>query len=96
MLTDETYRTHADPCTCGMAVCRCPVDFIVFYAQGNSSQWIVERTSDQQEMARGSLAEMMALVDGPEPKFPKGRRAHWAEDMQRWKPRCFTEAFGLR
>jgi hypothetical protein len=82
-LGGEKYRFHAVNCTCKMAVCRCPVDFIVFYAQENTSEWIVERTSDKHEMARGSLEEMMALVDGPDPKFPNGRRAHWAEDMGR-------------
>lgn len=68
---------------CKMAVCRCPVDYIVFYAKQNSNEWIIERTSDKQEMARGTLDEMIALIEEPDSKFPNGRRAHWSEDMLR-------------
>jgi hypothetical protein len=75
-----------------MAVCRCPVRFIVYYAQKNSKQWIVECTEDGSEVARGTLAEMMALVTGPDAKYP-GRRAHYAEDMLRFKPTIFEMEF---
>lgn len=84
----EKYRIRAANCVCEWVVCRCPVDFIVYYAQ-KASEWVVERTADKQEMARGSLEEMMAQVDGPNPKYPNGRRAHISEDMERRRPEIF-------
>ena len=87
MMKVNLARCRAINCKCRWGVCRCPVDYIVFYAQGNSGQWVVERTSAKAEMARGSLEEMMLLV-GPEGAFP-GRRAHWAEDMGRFRPSVF-------
>lgn len=88
-MSQKTYRTRARECTCRMAVCRCPVDYIVYYAPESEGEWIVERTSDKAEVARGSLQDMMALVDGDNPKFPNGRRAHLAEDLPRIKPGVF-------
>ena len=86
----EEYRIRAEGCSCGWAVCRCPVDFIVYFAGlANGGEWIVERVSDKQEMARGGLADMMALVEGETLKFPNGRRAHSSEDMLRLKPSIF-------
>lgn len=84
----EKYPTSAKDCICGMTVCRCPVDYIVYYIKeeewsGKDAQWKIERTSDNQEMERGSLKDMMALIMGSDPKYQNGRRAHLAEDMLR-------------
>jgi hypothetical protein len=82
-MTMDLNRTCVEGCNCGMAVCRCPVQFIVFYSQ-DDGEWIVERTEDKVSVARGSLEDMMALVTGPNAEFP-GRRAHWAEDSLRFR-----------
>ena len=81
-LPPEKYSTRAPDCVCEWLICRCPVDYVVYYAQ-KASEWVVERTTDKQEMARGTLEAMMALVEGSNPKYPNGRRAHLSEDMGR-------------
>jgi hypothetical protein len=82
----DLNRTRAPNCTCKWAICKCPVEFIVYYAQNNFEEWIIERTSDGAEIRRGSLERMMDLINH-NPEFASSRRAHHAEDMLRWRPR---------
>jgi hypothetical protein len=62
---------------------------VVFYAQNGKAEWVVERTSDGEEMARGSLEAMIGLIEGEHPQFLNARRAHEAEDIMRWRPKIF-------
>ncbi len=74
-------RTHVKNCSCKMVVCRCPVDYMVFYNE-EKKEWIIERTSDKREMEHGSLEDMILLIEGDVPKYINARRAHWAEDLR--------------
>lgn len=90
----EKYCTRPQGCTCRMAVCRCPVAYIVYYKQGSGAlgqtgTWTIERTNDQQVLEEGTLEAMMALIGGPNPKYPNGRRAHLAEEMLRYRSVLF-------
>lgn len=60
--------------------------YIVYYSQTESAVWHFERVSDGAILHRGTLEEMLALL----PQYPNSRRATWAEDMLRWKPKTFA------
>ncbi len=68
--------------------------FIVFHRQATHhrvADWVMERTSDQEVMASGTLDEMLALLGTEE--YPHSRRATHAEDMLRYRPRIFDLEF---
>jgi len=72
--------------------------YIVFFRQSDEAHgrpecdWVLERTSDGQIMANGTLSEMLALA-GP-PDYPHTRRATKAEDMLRFRFRIFEMEMG--
>jgi hypothetical protein len=71
--------------------------FIVYFIQGTPEReepyWQMERTDDGEAFASGTLEAMLALV-GTE-AYPHSRRATWAEDMQRFRPRIFDLPAGV-
>ena len=68
-------------------------EYIVYYSQvAKTNQWDMERVSNKEIVACGSLEAMLSLI----PLFPNSRRATWAEDMSRYKPFYLTHyAFGF-
>lgn len=61
-------------------------EYIIYYSQIPKSEiWQMERVSDGEIVASGSLEAMLSLLT----LFPNSRRASWAEDMQRYKPSVF-------
>jgi hypothetical protein len=69
--------------------------YIVYFRQGRSGSpgdWTLERTSDGAIVDHGSLEAMLRHVGYDQ--YPHTRRATWAEDTLRFRPRVWDLTIG--